>query len=558
MKSDNGTSLLQTVLVALLLGLALAFFVTWIPYDFDEFVVYRPIICGWYPGNRVPQMLLPCGSQDLSIFGLGYLPLRAFEYVGSITSLVYFPLFLVWPSPHSVRLFGILLVGLQGFLVARMFRLPLLATVLGLTMFLQYSFQVVVDTGQLSLMTTIIIAIELIQRGTFWQEGSRKRERALATLAIGALVFLGVWIKLSFLFVLPSLAILGLARVVWQPSGELRQRRFGHGLVSLMIAAALSMVLLSGVARNGESYWSYLTASESSGFVGKNVALLKVKETILPFLLNPLRTAHVPFQVSEEVSSLGLGLGALITGLLLFGLTAMRSSRERSFLIVQILGFVLVVGWVTLSERAWAMHHLVMGFPFLILALGEVFSRLKGQTLARVLFASFLVLNLAAFYQLTEPRRLNTTKRGLIHGMAQFNDYLNRFGDKYTFVVVGYGLSHLKALYGAATQAVVYTHRLDSSDDFEELSRVISHTERPPMFVVRLDRPQQFLNAPKFFGELQAVTPPLKTTPWAVLVPKNLQMLEPAEPIRECRVEIPIELRLAHIQGLKGRIPRPG
>src|SRR3990167_3854313 len=116
-------------------------FSRYVPINMDEFVQYHPLLCHFYPLNTLNIYREPCGLYDLDLLGTGLvLPLRAFGYTGSIVSVLYTPLFLLWRDVESARLFGCLLLTVQAFCLAKIFRCKMWIAFAGISAFFPYAF----------------------------------------------------------------------------------------------------------------------------------------------------------------------------------------------------------------------------------------------------------------------------------------------------------------------------------------------------------------------------------------------------------------------------------
>lgn len=160
MNRNNLLRIIKFLSLVILLFL-IAFFSNRIgPYNMDEFCHYHPIISRHYKYNVLNTFRENCRGYDLSFLNTGLvLPLRAYAYEGSSSSLYYYPLFLIWKDPRSARFLGLLFLLVQSLLLARIFNQRYEYTLLFLLCFFPYFFQHLVDTGPINFTTTSIFLL---------------------------------------------------------------------------------------------------------------------------------------------------------------------------------------------------------------------------------------------------------------------------------------------------------------------------------------------------------------------------------------------------------------
>src|SRR5436305_1009926 len=93
------------LMLAIVIGVVFALH-QWTAYNMDEFLALQV---------RNLRMLAVWGTSF-------HLPLLTYSYVGSVHALLYWPLYLLWPSPISARLFGGLFLIAQAVIHSRLFR----------------------------------------------------------------------------------------------------------------------------------------------------------------------------------------------------------------------------------------------------------------------------------------------------------------------------------------------------------------------------------------------------------------------------------------------------
>ncbi|MEM2916214.1 MAG: hypothetical protein QXT19_02565, partial [Candidatus Woesearchaeota archaeon] len=215
-------------------------FSEFVPYNMDEFSMYRRIMCLHYENNSLNTFKEDCHGYDLDFINTGIvLPLRENAYMGSLTSLVYYPLFLVWKSPNSVRFLGLVFLLLQALLISKMFRLRAEYAFLGLVLFFPYFFQHIVDTGNVGLQCLGVFAIVFLLNK--WLKTCKIKYAAL----IGLAVFLGVWTKLTFLWMLPGLFLVFVYELISNKPHLFKKKTISQLCFGVLACLALLLLLLS-------------------------------------------------------------------------------------------------------------------------------------------------------------------------------------------------------------------------------------------------------------------------------------------------------------------------
>ncbi len=473
-------------------GLAIVYllaFARHLPYHMDEFLGFHALACAHYPHNDLNTFKSSCSGYDLAPWGEEYRPLRSYDYVGSLPSLLYWPLFRLFPAPWSARLLGPLALAVQALLVHRLFGLrPVLAYALLLS-FLPYSIGHTVDFGTLVPQTTSVFAI------TYWvgrwgaalREG--RRSSPVYPILAGLAVFLAIWSKLAYFFVVPGLCLavgaqlLAARRAEPPPRGKGRRMAL-EALLGAATAIVPTLLLLAAHTRSGTAYYRVITESRVLPLTEPLALAERFAAHFLPFLLNPLRSANVSVAVPERWSVAGLLLLALAVALLLAGfigpLARDRAARGRVLGLLAASGLTLLL--VTLSERSWASHHVALAAPFVLLAGFETLSRLPRTPWKRSGVAAFLLVSLWLHAQLL---RLPPTTRAS-HQLPAINAELNReFAATHVLVLVDWGLYYVKSLYGPREQAVLHHWRLLRPAQLAEIEAVAARLGRPLAFVGR-------------------------------------------------------------------------
>ncbi len=182
-------------------------FIFWacVPLNMDEFVSYQTLAMLSHPHSVENVFCFPNASYYLRILGGLALPLLTYDYIGSLSSLLYSPAYFLWPAPISALLCGIAALFFQAFVLARMFRLRTAPVFCCLLFLLPYSFVHIADTGPVAFQTTsVFVVCYLLQR---WIVSRRPTRRLGMMVLAGLMVGFGCWVKPTYFFVSIGLAL---------------------------------------------------------------------------------------------------------------------------------------------------------------------------------------------------------------------------------------------------------------------------------------------------------------------------------------------------------------
>ncbi len=504
----------------------LMFFARYVPFNMDEFGPYLPISYFHSPLNSLNVFRESLANYYLSPFPHISLPLRAYSYIGMIDAALYYPLFLLWPSPHSGRLLGLIMLAFQAYLLHKTFKTNIFITYLFLLFFLSYAFPHIVNAGPVVLQPTSVILICYLM--SQWMASLKNNSRFIwgYPLIIGVVLFLGIWSKLSYFFMLPGLSLLILYYLFENRERFRRISRLKDLIKSLLVLAASAgiptFLLLNSTDLYGGKYFWFLTRS-------KYVELFSFHNLIYVFsyFANPQKIGLQIFTFGpDRITIEGILLTLSIFTFLVWGTVLLYQKRINiGFILVNLLGFIMALLLMAGSNVIPAEHHFVLSLPFLILALTYIFSRLYSHKFAVLLAAAFLMVNIYLYYNITNLQYWVCNHPGNV----QLNELINKkFADRYVIVVTDWGMYYIKALYGPRSQCVLYMEPFNSEDQVTALKNILHKTGRKALFLKVSDStksPWGYIeNPPGFikanFPSVIELKTRFDTGPWRVLYEK--------------------------------------
>jgi len=506
-------------MIILIIGFSAVFiFSASVPFNMDEVYQYHALAVRHYPLNTLNMFREWSSRYDLAVFGKHFLPLRSFHYTGSFPCLLYYPLFRIWPSPYSARFLGIIMLYLQSILLYKLFKTRLLWNFLFLLAFAAYSFQHIADMGPVSFQTTSVFLIYYLLAGWAKTFSRNIYFSCLYPICIGLLLFLCVWTKIAFFFIMPGIICFSAAFIISRKdvffADVKRARAFLlQSLTCVFSFLTLSFLLFNAIDRGHKKYFAELLRADASkidGFQG----FFSHMANIFSYLLNPLKTAHRIFDITQTVSIQGVIIVLIITFYIHRAMRLARNSGQNIlFLKSQLVSFALSVLLIAVFPKAWAMHHLILAFPFLCILLFELLAFFKDKKILLSLFSAFIAVNLTVPIGLAHmsPKPADHPSK------TRVNDILSeRFSKTHVFVVIDWGYYYIKALYGDREQCVLYIDPLNSGKQIELLKAILDNLDRKALFIGRADSASNLSLITSSFGNLKELDMGFDTGLWRV------------------------------------------
>ncbi|PIQ76205.1 hypothetical protein COU78_01455 [Candidatus Peregrinibacteria bacterium CG10_big_fil_rev_8_21_14_0_10_49_24] len=470
-------------------------FTALVPFHQDEFIHYIFIRCAQHPYLQMFVQEDCTGFWHLNFLNTGLLlPLRAYWYAGSIPALFYYPLYLVWTSPTSARLLGVLWLLVQAGILSKVFRMRFSSVFAGLVLFFPYFFQHIVDTGPVAIQITSVYLLYVIF--LLWVETERVRYALYTALVI----FVCVWTKLVYLWLFPGIAVLFILAV--QEKRSKPQRVSLPLLKQIGISIAVATGLLSLLFLSTDPFIPGKFVYMSTLLQGDSYSLSEILRQFwsldaVRLLFNPLEASHRIFHVGPT------GLFAYIYDVLTFGtlpvalfVMSLLKKKELSSVIrtsAVLYGLFLLTFFFTLrTKEVWAMHHVILSFSFLVLAYAVLCSEWK--TIAAIRFGAvrvssvvtcivsvWVVLNVvwfSTFYR--QPvRTMADVSRNSIHHILN-DPYLAKH---YIYISLENGLYFYQALYGHKDQSITFKNPLTEEWQIRQIQDLGRQTGRKILFV---------------------------------------------------------------------------
>jgi hypothetical protein len=441
-----------------------------IPYNMDEFLALRLVGIWRFPANAwdVSQNL-----TDLNVFNLGLkFPALTYGYIGSLKSFLYYPLYLLWPSPVSARFLGILFLGFQAYLIHKLFRLSVVPVFAGLCLFFPYFFTHAVDAGPLVFGTTSIFLLLFLIRK--WLQTGKQWWAFLASVT----VFLGLLEKMTFLWLLPGIVALVLVEA-WDSgafSSRISVRKFFRSSLPPFAVAIflVSFFFLSPYYKSPGTY-PFIDQIKSAQF--RSIpGLFKYG-----FGLNVVRAFFNPLRATVKVYAVeNYPLVNVIYDSLLFlwvpffigWLTVRKTVRLKKIIrpLVYYAAFLLTAFIAVRTYPSEYFHHAVLSYPFLLISIlytaEMVHGEFKDGRLEFIVFPAVLFLMLNLFFFAVFPAQ------------PVFNDVIirdapifrliddPRLAPHAIYAPMDWGMFYYQFIYGVKGQSVMMVG-LDGITDYE-------------------------------------------------------------------------------------------
>ena len=461
------------------------------PIHDDEFIAFHIIRCLFYPASNVGDGL--CNDMSLRLFHTSLLlPLRVYKYTGSPLVFFHLPFFFLWRHPVSARMVGALALVVQGVLIARLSGVRFIGITVALFFFFPYVYQHIVDAGSTGFQILSLLLIFLLVRQ--WSETRRFWLLSLAALVL----FLGTWIKLSFLWYLPALFIFFVFCVWRQRKQWNRSRAAVHVVLAFLIYGVLLSVLLFASSPGDAASKPFFEQLLSARWIDWHALVHGhwIKTQLLRSFLNPLEATQRSYNVRLPVPlavlyNFFLYLAAPLVVSLLWPHSDRRVRQSLRESALYFLLFLLTAFVVSIQSQAWAMHHVLLAFPFLILSYAQLFAALgmvgkSGWRTAKIILTAVLCSLPLSFAICSVALSHQTVRDYDDASKVAVNELLHdaTLASQYYYVVIDWGMMFYQGLYGDASQAVLWRTHLSASQ-LEALQSLSAEQGRKLLFIYK-------------------------------------------------------------------------
>src|SRR5438093_3096085 len=417
----------------------------------DEFVAYHALGCATYPLSRQLNVYRErCVDDELRppLFPRP-LPLRSYLYVGSFPVVPFYPFWRLFRVPVAARVQGAVFFLVALHLFSRLVGASWGTTLLAALVFPIFAGAFLVDTGPIGISLALLAGTLLMVRRAATAETSHRAWPP--AVAAGLLSFLGVWVKLNFVWMLPAVLLYG--------AYERRRAGWGHDALrptTVALAAFLAAFLIPTVwlmlARTPEGA-RYYDVVRLGGVSADPEAIATRAGTLAGYFVDG--SAAVPRVLSLPRQAVDVAPGLLAAALLIWAVARARGGPESFWLAAALVTFLLMLP----SARAWAAHHFVLGLVFVVLALAASLRRLGAARPAlergvAVVVAAYWLSLVARWPAASVDPRDSAGKDRLLEFVRTSG--LDR---RAVQLHVSWGTYYIAHLFGDRSQAVLFSRR---------------------------------------------------------------------------------------------------
>jgi len=479
-----------------------------LPSNMDEFLPYHVISCDYYPNAELHTLREPCDSSyDLNLWG--FTLKRAYLYVGSWSSWLYYPFFLLIPHPISHKLLGAIFFVIILWLATRLEQDHSKQSwwLLRLAISFPILYQLVFDTGPVRWGLLVLFSAPLLIKCI------QQQRHIIFNLAIqlflGIIIFLAVEDKPFFLYLLPSLICVCLA-YNWTNIKD-TVKLLGNTILAVVIFVTLTAIYLFAAKVGEVSYFEYLSGV-SGAYDRSWRKAWEVVQLNLSYLTNWYLYAHRNWSALGFVHDVNAHLGITLLELNLFVLWKARHQINRSRVLWLSLALMLNTGIFAYMQNVWAGHHFIFSYAILFLlcnhCLNYVSCNFKQIFL---LLTSVYAIFISLQFLLTQPLVEGSRERDRIF------EYISQpeIGQNYVILHTNWGTYYQSALYGDRQQLVIYAEPMREA----EVARIVEVSrwlDRGVLIVCRGDECNAKTLFDKFQGQFTFMPIALPTQEWQV------------------------------------------
>ncbi len=473
-----------------------------VPFEMDEFAAYHPIMCFYYKANILNTFRESCSAYNLNFLNSGIiLPLRANNYIGFFQSIIYLPIFPLWKDPLSARFLGYIFLILQAIILGKIFKMKYEHVLIGLVLFFPYFFQHIVDTGPISFQTTSIFLVYfLIIKWT-------QKIKIYPLLLITLLIFFGIATKLSYFWLLPGLFLIFLWEIIKNKKLIFTYKNLQKLCLGVSISILIFTLLVYGLFLSTDPGNNKIFPFLSEIINGPRGELYSISELIkinwrqLPIiksLINPLEATQRIYWNNIMHNSIAYFYDFIVFLFLPFIILILMIGKKIVInknigdVIILYFSFLVSLFFIIFTRQAWAVHHLILVYPFLILFSIKSLTILKTVNFKWGKFFKFkyiITLFLILFCFLNFLIFITFNKQTVHHAndfsRIKINQILEdeQLAKSYSYVVIDWGMYYLQGLYGNINQSVIYLEPLNQISQIAELKNISNKSNRKLLFI---------------------------------------------------------------------------
>jgi hypothetical protein len=497
-----------------------------VPINMDESVQFHVISCDYYNYSTYNIFAEPCdGSLDLDFFGIKIK--RAFKYIGSLSSYLYYPFFLLSPHILTQQILGIVsfVLFIIGILWLEQERKLTVIILFGLNYPIVY--QLIHDTGPIRFGLLVTVFSPVLARTIL--KVSNEQLKLLLKITFGILLFLAVEDKPFFLYLLPSLTLLvaaysqtGLEKHPILMSKYLL-KEFGI-TIAIFCLMTLAYLFLSRTSQNRTYFSSIRNMNETketfrfmfaifSNFqlFSHRVFFGNINTIIEGIQFHQFAQLNIPLTLSFWASGCLLLVKSYQRKI--GALPIYKTTYTLGAFLVSIVIFLV-------SRNTWAGHHFIYPYIFILLAICQSITIVKSNgKLFFLIFSACLsvILTIQLFFLV--PDSHSSWERYKVF------DYLKQasIAENHLITHMTWGAYNPSSVYGHAKQAVLYTGNNISTVNKEMALKIIKISEesnRKILCVCNEDDCNAEKLASVFLGKIQFKEAILGTKEWKVYIDK--------------------------------------
>ncbi|MEC5385807.1 hypothetical protein VVD49_08730 [Uliginosibacterium sp. H3] len=464
-----------------------------VPPNMDEFIPYMPIACGVH--ENAPRELVEwrCGQFPAQTVW-HYLYARPYQYVGMLSSAIYYPVFRAWPSIYSNYLLGLVFALAFYACLIKLHRLNT-SWICALLCFFPITFQMIHDTGPVRFSLLAFGCVALLTR--------RMESAGTATkFACGALVSLFIALAIEdkpfFALLLPGLACYALAFCESSPRTFVARNWPALATSAILLTLWVSLIVFQ---RSGDNldrfYYQELLVSgrlyDIPHLIGRTGA----------YLLSPVAYTHRIYLPGSIALASSAALFVVFFWLPIFA-RGLPIRDRRSFMLL--LSALLLFLAFLHNKAVWAGHHFIfMMVPLLSLYLGKL-GALRAITLKAGLAAGALSAVTIVSFSGFQPG--NSGNRDEVF------DYLSSeaAATESVFNFSEWGMYYQQALYGPSAQVVT----MQSIRDRAAATPLIRLATKQGREILNICAACDLQTVSRGFGGLPVEEIKLGGTPWKI------------------------------------------